>query len=512
MDDIYFSDKKKKFDRESPANSRRISSDDFIDTDYFDENFSLNFKKSGSSQAFSQREKFTVNLPDDDSISSAPVDRTPKGKPLSMVGETFEAPVYKRDYVSFESDRREVFSDFENEASFISEEKEERSVNMPSQNNRNVRPHGQDPSAPHRAPSQARPPQRAASPTRTPQGQRVNSQVQHKPVRMSREGSSHRPPPKPPVSKKKIIALSVLGVVLFFFVALAGFGLSALSGLNYDDSIVENAYVDESTLASSDDVINILFMGNDGRSEVEGNRSDTMMLFSIDKQNKKLKLTSFLRDSYVYIPSKGYNTKLNAAFTYGGTQLVMDTIEYNFGVKIDHYIMVNFKVFRQFVNLLGGVTIDGVTAAEAKYMREEVKIPSIVEGTNHMTGHQALWYCRIRYVDNDFRRTERQRKVISAIVGKALRTNPFKLMSIVKEVLPNISTDISQSELIGLAVGAALRYLHYDIEQQQIPAEGTWSDARVNGQAVLKMNLEENREILKSFLYDKETKKDNTES
>lgn len=124
-----------------------------------------------------------------------------------------------------------------------------------------------------------------------------------------------------------------------------------------------------------------------------------------------------------------------------------------------------------------------------------------------MNGKTALWYCRIRYVDNDFRRTERQRKVIGAIVNKALKTNPVKLLSIVKQVLPNISTDISSSELIGLAAGAALRYIHYDIEQQQIPAEGTWSDARISGQLVLKMDIDKNKEILKSFLYDKESKK-----
>ncbi len=506
MDDIYFSDKKKKYDRDNPVNSRRISSDGFTDIDYFDESFNLDFKKKGSSNAFSQKEKFKVNLPDDDSISEGIPDRTPKGRPLSLTGDEFEAPVYKRENVTFESDRREVFSDIEREP-LISEEKEERSVNMPSQNSRNVRSQAQR-TTQHTA--QHRP----APQSRTPQGQRVNTPAHYKPVRMSREGSSaHRQPPKkPPVSKKKIIALSVLGVVAVFFVALMGFGLSALSGLDYDTGIVENAYVDESTLVSSDDVINILFMGTDARGDVEGNRSDTMMLFSIDKQNKKLKLTSFLRDSYVYIPSKGYNAKLNAAFTYGGTQLVLDTIEYNYGIKIDNYLMVNFKVFRQFINLLGGITVDGVTAAEAKYMREEVKLPDVVEGTNKMDGKTALWYCRIRYVDNDFRRTERQRKVITSIVGKVLRTSPFKLMSIVKEVLPNISTDITQSELMSLAVGAALRYIHFDIQQQQIPAEGTWTNARINGQAVLKMDLEENKAILKSFLYDKEGKKDKTES
>ena len=472
MDDIYFSDKKKR-SSDNERSSRRYTPNEFTDTDYFDESFDLDFRTRGSSQAFSDKTSFRVHLPDEDSISEDPVDRTPKGRPLS----------------GYESHRQP-----------------ETVRRTPSAEGKSTAPRQPSPT---RAPQQ-RPAHSNAQRSRTPQGQRVSQpQLQHyKPVRMSREGShKNAPPPKPPVSKKKIVALSFLGIFAALFIALASYGISALSGLNYDDSIVPNAYVDESTLASSDDVINILFIGSDARSDVEGQRSDTMMLFSIDKQNKKLKLTSFLRDSYVYIPSKKYNTKLNAAFSYGGTQLVMDTLEYNFGVKIDHYVMVNFKVFRQLVNLLGGITVDGVTEAEAKYMREEVKIKGIKEGTNHMTGKAALWYCRIRYVDNDFRRTERQRKVIGAIVSKALKTNPVKLMSIVKQVLPNISTDIDSSELVGLAAGAALRFLYYDIEQQQIPAEGTWTDARISGQLVLKTDIEANREILRSFLYDKDTDK-----
>ncbi len=469
MDDIYFSDKKKK-SSDNDKNARRYSPNEFTDTDYFDESFDLDFRTKGSSQAFSQKGKFTVHLPDEDSISEGPADRTPKGRPVSS------SAAHHQDEIS----RRPVSSS---------------SARVP-QAPASPRPHHYPTSQPN------------VQRSRTPQGQRVNNAPTQKPVRMSREGS-HRnaPPPKPPVSKKKIIILSVLGIFTALFVALMGYGISAIQGLNYDKSIVPNAYVDESTLNSSDDVINILFVGSDARGNVEGQRSDTMMLFSIDKQNKKLKLTSFLRDSYVYIPSKKYNTKLNSAFSYGGTQLVMDTLEYNFGVKIDNYIMVDFKAFRQLVDLLGGITVDGVTAAEAKYMREEVKLKKVKKGTNKMNGKTALWYCRIRYVDNDFRRTERQRKVIGAIVNKALKTNPFKLMSIVKQVLPNISTDISSSELVGLAAGAALRYIHYDIEQQQIPAEDTWSDARISGQLVLKMDIDKNKEILKSFLYDKDSKK-----
>lgn len=452
MDDIYFSDKKNKSsDKDKP--SKRYSPTEYTDTSYFDESFT-------DAPAFSHKEKFTVHLPDEDSISEGPLDRTPKGRPVSS------SDAHRHDEVT----RRQA----------------------PSAPKRDI---------PVRTPSNQRPVSRA------PQGARVQQRPAQKPVRMSRESSrKSAPPPKPPVSKKKIIGLSVLGIVTVFFLAILGYGISALQGLNYDKTIVPNAYVEEGSLVSSDDVVNILFIGSDARGDVEGQRSDTMMLFSIDKQNKKLKLTSFLRDGYVYIPSKKYNTKLNAAFSYGGTQLVMDTLEYNFGVDIDHYVMVDFKAFRQLVNLLGGITVKGVTEAEAKYMREVVKLKNVKEGTNRMNGKTALWYCRIRYVDNDFRRTERQRKVITAIVNKALKTNPIKLMEIVKKVLPNISTDISSSELLGLAAGAALRYIHYDIEQQQIPAEGTWTDSRISGQLVLKMDIDKNKEILKSFLYDKEKK------
>lgn len=225
-----------------------------------------------------------------------------------------------------------------------------------------------------------------------------------------------------------------------------------------------------------------------------------MILFSIDTKNHKIKLTSFLRDSYVYIPSKGYNTKLNAAYNYGGAQLLLDTIEYNFAIKVDEYVKVDYEAFIDLVDLLGGITIHDVTAAEAKYMREQVNSKKFKEGTNHIGGRAAMWYCRIRYLDNDFRRTERQRKVLSAIIDKATKTNPFKLVEIVEEILPNISTNIDRNSLLSLGMGALI-YMHYDIQQQQVPADGTWSNAMINGQAVLKMDFDKNKSIIKEFIY-----------
>lgn len=325
---------------------------------------------------------------------------------------------------------------------------------------------------------------------RTPQGSRVPSQ--------SRTPKGKRKKKK---SVKGKIFLALVSLLLVFVLCLGVYGFSALNEINYEKRD-DNKYVSQSELISDPAVKNILLIGCDARGDVEGNRSDTMILLSIDTKTRKLKLTSFLRDSYVYIPEKGYSNKLNAAFSYGGQETLIDTLEYNFGVHIDNYVMVDFNAFRQLVNLLGGITVDGVTEKEAKYMREAVKIPSVKAGTNKMNGKTALWYCRIRYIDNDFRRTERQRKVISAIIKKATKTDIITLIGICKKVLPNVSTDIPSTELMTLAVNAALRYLWYDIDQQQIPADGEWADRWVGSQQVVALDFEANKKILKEFIYE----------
>lgn len=468
MDDIYFSDKKKKPDSKN-AYQRRTAKDKFIDSDYKDETFELNLKKKGNAQAFYDKKKdFKVKLPDFDVDIPEPGHITPPSKDLysSAAGRTPQG-------------RRMAQGSAAN--------------NKPRQK-------------PEPA-SEQRP--KGASPQRTPSGQRVARSAPSAGRQPQGRPPVNRQPQGRPVKKKTSsrgrgfgIAAGIIGLIVIFIAGAFLYGYSALGGLEYDSSIKENTYVDESTLLHSDTVRNILFIGSDARDGLAGQRSDSMILFSIDEENKQIKLTSFLRDSYVYIPSKGYYTKLNAAFNYGGAQLLLDTLEYNFGVRIDEYLMVNYEVFIELVDLLGGITIPDVTAKEAKFMRDEVNRKSFKEGDNHVDGRTAMWYCRIRYLDSDFNRTQRQRKVLTAIISKATKTNPFTLVDIVKQVLPNISTNIDRNELMKLGVGALLKYMRYDIVQQQIPAEGTWSDAMVYGQAVLKLNFTENKKILKEFIYE----------
>lgn len=307
-----------------------------------------------------------------------------------------------------------------------------------------------------------------------------------------------------------VILLVILGVIGFSIFRVAN---NLLSGINYDDDMIrQNDFVNEDELFKSDEVTNILLIGVDRRDAEESSRSDTMMLLSIDRANEKIKLTSFMRDMWVEIPGEGYS-KINSSCMWGGPKLVMDTIEYNFNVDIDDYMLVDFDMFTKIVDGLGGVQVE-VTEKEAAYFgsgRKYAPPMKIESGNTLLNGEEALWYCRIRYLDDDFHRTERQRKVISAIINKAKETKPKELIEIGKDVMPYVETSIPQNELMKLGLGALFSYIRYDIEQQQIPASKTWEYGSRNGMDVILIDVEENENILYDFIYapDTETPSDN---
>ena len=129
----------------------------------------------------------------------------------------------------------------------------------------------------------------------------------------------------------------------------------------------------------------------------------------------------------------------------------------------------------------------------------------IESGNTLLNGEEALWYCRIRYLDDDFHRTERQRKVISAIINKAKDTKPKELIEIGKDVMPYVETSIPQNELMKLGLGALFSYMRYDIEQQQIPASKTWEYGSKNGMSVILIDVDANKDILYDFIYAPDT-------
>lgn len=268
----------------------------------------------------------------------------------------------------------------------------------------------------------------------------------------------------------------------------------------YAEAGVEYVEIDESeiewtepveTIADDENYISILLVGQDARSSESRARSDTMILVTVDKENKKIYLTSFLRDLYVQVP--GYeDTRLNHSFAYGGMTLLSETLEKNFGVQIDNTVVVNFSSFTKVIDILGGVDIE-LTSGEAQ-------IVGVGSGMQHLNGTQALEYARIRKLDNDFGRTERQRKVLGALIESAKSMSLTTVTDLVNEIFPLVSTDMSNTDILGYA--AELLPLLTDAEMitSSIPAEGTYTFNTIRGMSVIVADMEKNREILKSAL------------
>jgi len=314
--------------------------------------------------------------------------------------------------------------------------------------------------------------------------------------------------PAPTRGKKRSFskALFLLLLVIVMVVTGAfGYVYNMMRKTNYNPAgHKENVYVTNSELTGDSKVVNILFIGIDRRPEVASARSDSMILFTVDKINKKIKLTSFLRDIWLYIPGND-SAKLNASCNYGGAQLVMDTIEYNFGIRIDKYVLLDFDTFEGIVDKLGGIETE-VTEKEAKYLRDEVHLNVQAGSREHLNGMEALWYCRIRFLDSDFMRTYRQRKVIASIIETAGEKSVFDLADIVEATIPGIETDLNPLDLTKLAFGTFFSYMRYDVEQMRVPVEGTWKDAVIKGQIVLETDIGANRDSLRNFLYAKDIK------
>ena len=333
---------------------------------------------------------------------------------------------------------------------------------------------------------------------------------------------------------------SITGLCLFMaFLMSLGMGASALlnrmnfvdsqnvsqrgSGSSYNakadaEAAAEMDGVDDTEIELPDtpimfdsEIENVLLIGSDRRSMDEEGRSDAMMMLTIDRKHKKLKMVSFLRDLYVKIPGK-YGSKLNSAYSVGGVDLLKQTITANLGINIDKYIIVDFKAFKTVVNKIGKLNGKGgikitVTGAEARYMCSHEKYGlfprfSKGKGTYYMNGAEALNYARIRKIDSDFGRTKRQRKVLTEIVSELKDVSKVDLLSIAYACLEYVTTDFSKGELVGL-VTEAVEIANYETKQISIPIKGSYSVQKMNnGNEALAANLSVNSDKLIKFIYD----------
>ena len=274
-------------------------------------------------------------------------------------------------------------------------------------------------------------------------------------------------------------------------------GAETLETVDASDVILETVDVLEG------DMINIMLIGQDRRPGEERARSDSMILVTINEEKNTIQLTSFMRDLYVQIP--GYmDNRLNAAYRYGGTDLMNDTFKVNFGLEIDGNVMVDFDEFTEIIEILGGVTLD-ISSAEAKYMNS-ASDNHFKAGTNYFNAEDALSFTRMRYAaGGDYGRTDRQRRVIIAIAESFRDADLVTIFNVIDQVLPHIVTNLTDAQIIEYATkGLTILGNGGTMDTLRIPQDDAHYNANIRGMAVLVPNLEACREDLREFIYENE--------
>lgn len=258
------------------------------------------------------------------------------------------------------------------------------------------------------------------------------------------------------------------------------------------------------------EVINILLIGQDRREGQARQRSDSMILCSINKARKKIILTSIMRDLYVPIPGYSDN-RINAAYQFGGMPLLDQVIEERLGVHVDGNVEVDFEGFVTSMAALGNLEIE-LSQAEADYMNRNgdgVEQPdpegtpwNLKAGVNSLSPSQLLAYSRIRYVGNsDWERTERQRRVLMAAFEKAKKQGLAGMLALADQVFPNLTTDMTNGQILRLLYTVLASGIT-EVESYRIPAEGTYTNETLKiGMEVLVPDLEENSRMLQEWIY-----------
>ena len=270
--------------------------------------------------------------------------------------------------------------------------------------------------------------------------------------------------------------------------------------------------------------MNILLLGADARSNTEPARTDTMMILSINRVNGNVKLASIMRDTAVSFEGHK-NVRLNAAYFFGGERLAIKTINEYFGMNIDKYVYVDFNGFASIAEVLGGITMDlSINEMDQinKNVVEQYKIliqqgkmeyadaereffaTELLQAGDqiHLNGMQTLGYARIRKIDNDYARAERQRKVLNTLMANLQKASSSQLITLFGKCASYFRTNLSMNECIELASLVLNREDFRLADELRLPVAGSYKEEKRNNEAMLyDMDVETNRRELHNFIY-----------
>ena len=300
---------------------------------------------------------------------------------------------------------------------------------------------------------------------------------------------------------------------LLVFSLIAGIFITTFISSFYDNQI-EIVEVEGQSLEDVSDKIhkkdqleneiyNILLVGVDARGYEENSRSDTIILASYNKTKHTVKLVSILRDCYVNIPTKGWD-KINAATSYGGVGMLVNTLNENFNLDIQHYVQIKFDDFKTVIDLMGGLDVE-LTSAEIKYINNKLHVEdkdykndiTAEPGVVHLNGTQTLWHCRNRSIGNsDFTRTDRQREVLSLIIDKAMNLSVPEMSIFVYSMKDYVDMNVPLSLILSLGKDALVTN-EMTIESYRIPFDNEFTFANKRGASVISLDMKDT--VIKLF-------------
>lgn len=321
------------------------------------------------------------------------------------------------------------------------------------------------------------------------------------------------------MKKKLSTTKKVLISVLLVFVLIISLCVFAF---NHFSSKIERVEIDRSSVTETgkepakedEDVISIALFGTDfTENEKYGNlygASDATMILGIDTKNNRLKLFSLMRDLYLDLPDgSGDKQNLNYTMAYGGPELILKTINYNFNLTVDKFIHVSLRTLPTIIDKFGGVELN-ITSDELNYINGYIANIDNANGTSTekltttglqtLNGTQAAAYCRIRYTEGrDFKRTERQRDVLAALFEKFKTASITDLATMMNDVLPLVSTNLTNTEIMSIA-SKVLSMGVPKIEQSRFPLDGK-SEMIATDMLHLTTDIEETTKDIHTFLY-----------
>lgn len=311
--------------------------------------------------------------------------------------------------------------------------------------------------------------------------------------------------------KKRKLRKRAYVILAFVFILFIGVVSYATYLYTKADSVFTESYVDdgrkksdlrEEVVDPAEDNVSMLIIGVD-QSDVRNNkgnaRSDTLMLATLNIEDKSVKLVSIPRDSYVYIPEVGYKTKINHAHAYGGPEATIETVENLLEIPVDYWVKVNFDAFIDVVNAVDGVKVDVPYELYEQNSEDKARAIHLLPGEQKLNGEQALAFARTRHYDNDIERGKRQQEVIKSVVHKAASLGSIlKFDNIIEAVGENMTTNMTFDEMKSfIAYGTGSGNLDIDT----LTLEG--SDYRPGDTYYWKLDeesLEETKELLKKHL------------